>query len=103
MVLICCRKTTHNLVDILAVSVYNQHMNTQKLNDTLQWTGAVAIIAMHILNAVGPEAYPYNIIAAFVGTVAFLAWTVRVRNLPQFTVNVIALAIGFVGLYKAFG
>ena len=78
-------------------------MNTQKLNDTLQWTGAVAIIAMHILNAMGPEAYPYNIIAAFVGTVAFLAWTVRVRNLPQFTVNVIALAIGFVGLWKAFG
>ena len=87
----------------MAVSVYNVHMNTQKLNDILQWTGAVAIIAMHILNAVGPEAYPYNIIAAFVGTVAFLAWTVRVRNLPQFTVNVIALAIGFVGLYKAFG
>jgi hypothetical protein len=63
----------------------------------------VAIIAMHVLNALGPEAYPYNIIAAFVGTVAFLAWTVRVRNLPQFTVNVIALAIGFVGLYRAFG
>jgi hypothetical protein len=78
-------------------------MNTQKLNDTLQWAGAVAIIAMHILNAMGPEAYPYNIIAAAVGTVAFLAWTVRVRNLPQFTVNVIALAIGFVGLWKAFG
>jgi hypothetical protein len=103
MVLICCRKTTVNLVDILAVSVYNVHMNTQKLNDTLQWTGAVAIIAMHILNAAGPEYYPWNIIAAAIGTVAFLAWTIRVRNLPQFTVNVIALAIGFVGLLKAFG
>jgi hypothetical protein len=79
-------------------------MITQRtIDDTLQWTGAVAIIAMHVLNAMGPEAYPYNIIAAFVGTVAFLAWTVRVRNLPQFTVNVIALAIGLVGLYKAFG
>jgi hypothetical protein len=33
----------------------------------------------------------------------FLAWTIRVRNAPQFTVNVVALAIGFVGLYKAFG
>jgi len=73
------------------------------IDETLQWTGAVAIIAMHVLNAMGPEAYTYNIIAAFVGTVAFLAWTVRVRNLPQFTVNVIALAIGLVGLYKAFG
>ena len=63
----------------------------------------MAIIAMHILNAVGPSAYPYNIVAAFVGTVLFLAWTVRVRNAPQFTVNVVALAIGFVGLYNAFG
>ena len=94
-------KLLFNLVDILSVSVYNKHM--MKTNDILQWTGAVAIIAMHVLNALGPEAYPYNIIAAFIGTVAFLSWTIRVRNLPQFTVNVIALAIGFVGLYKAFG
>jgi hypothetical protein len=78
-------------------------MKKLNVNDTLQWTGAVAIIAMHVLNAMGPEAYPWNIVAAFIGTVAFLAWTVRVRNLPQFTVNVVALAIGFVGLYKAFG
>ena len=73
------------------------------LNNALQWAGAVAIIAMHVLNAMGPSAYPWNIIAAFVGTVLFLIWTVRVRNAPQFTVNVVALAIGFVGLYKAFG
>ena len=76
-------------------------MNTQKLNDTLQWTGAAAIILMHVLNAMGPEYYPYNIYAAFVGTVLFLAWTVRVRNAPQFTVNVIALGIGLVGIWKA--
>jgi uncharacterized membrane protein YjjB (DUF3815 family) len=73
------------------------------LNSILQWSGAVAIIAMHILNAIGPSAYPWNIVAAFLGTVLFLAWTVRVRNAPQFTVNVVALAIGFVGLYNAFG
>jgi len=73
------------------------------LNSILQWSGAVAIIAMHVLNAMGPSAYPYNIVAAFLGTVLFLAWTIRVKNLPQFTVNVVALAIGFVGLYNAFG
>lgn len=73
------------------------------LNSILQWSGAVAIIAMHVLNAMGPGAYPYNIVAAFLGTVLFLAWTIRVRNLPQFTVNVVALSIGFVGLYNAFG
>jgi uncharacterized membrane protein YjjB (DUF3815 family) len=73
------------------------------INSILQWSGAVAIIAMHILNAMGPSAYPWNIVAAFLGTVLFLTWTVRVRNAPQFTVNVVALAIGFVGLYNAFG
>ena len=78
-------------------------MTQTQIDSTLQWTGAAAIIAMHVLNAAGPEAYRYNIIAAFVGTLAFLAWTIRVRNLPQFTVNVVALLIGFVGLYKAFG
>ena len=89
------------MVDSLDKACYNTHM--MKTNDILQWTGAAAIIAMHVLNAMGPEAYPWNIIAAAIGTVLFLAWTIRVRNLPQFTVNVVALAIGFVGLYKAFG
>lgn len=78
-------------------------MTYTQIDSTLQWTGAAAIIAMHVLNAVGPAAYPWNIVAAFIGTVAFLAWTIRVRNAPQFTVNVVALLIGFVGLYNAFG
>jgi hypothetical protein len=86
-------------VDILVYSVYNKHMN--KTNDILQWLGAVAIILMHVLNALGPDYYPYNIYAAFLGTLLFLAWTVRVRNAPQFTVNVIALGIGLAGIWKA--
>jgi hypothetical protein len=76
-------------------------MKTNIINDTLQWLGAAAIIAMHVLNAGGPDYYPWNIYAAFVGTVMFLAWTVRVRNAPQFTVNVIALVIGFAGIWRA--
>jgi hypothetical protein len=72
-------------------------------NDMLQWTGAVAIIAGHVLNSIGPSMYPYNIVVFAVGTVAFLAWALRVRNTPQAVVNVVALAIGLVGLYKAFG
>ena len=73
-----------------------------KVNEALQWVGALFIIAGHSLNAIGPSAYPYNIIAFFVGTVAFMTWTIRVRNKPQFVVNVVALTLGAVGLYKAF-
>ena len=72
-----------------------------RTNDILQWAGAVAIILMHVLNAMGPDYYPWNIYAAFVGTLLFLTWTVRVRNAPQFTVNVIALGIGLAGIWKA--
>ena len=78
-------------------------MSYKHIDDTLQWTGAAAIIAGHILNAVGPSMYPYNIAVFAVGTVAFLAWAVRVRNMPQAVVNVVALAIGLVGLYNAVG
>lgn len=74
----------------------------QKTNEILQWIGAVFIIAGHSLNAVGPEAYPYNIIAFFIGTVFFLIWCLRVSNRPQLLVNVVALSIGATGLFRAF-
>jgi hypothetical protein len=74
-----------------------------EINEVLQWTGAVFIIAGHSLNAVGPAAYPYNILAFFVGTVLFMAWSIRVANKPQLLVNIVALAIGLTGLVKAFG
>jgi len=89
------------LVDSLDKACYNTHMN--KTNELLQWTGAVAIVLGHILNAVGPAAYPYNIIVFAVGTVLFLTWAFRVKNRPQLMVNVISLTIGLVGLFKAFG
>ena len=74
-----------------------------EINEILQWTGAVFIIAGHSLNAVGPAAYPYNILAFFVGTILFMAWSIRVANKPQLLVNIVALAIGLTGLAKAFG
>jgi hypothetical protein len=72
-------------------------------NEILQWAGAVFIVAGHSLNAMGPEAYPYNILTFFIGTILFLAWTIRVANKPQMFVNLVSVAIGFSGLVKAFG
>ena len=70
-------------------------------NDVIQWTGAIAIIAGHSLNAVGPAAYPFNIYAFAVGTLAFLTWSIRVKNTPQLAVNLVALALGIMGIYRA--
>jgi hypothetical protein len=78
-------------------------MSYRHVDEVLQWVGAVLIVAGHALNAIGPEVYPYNIAVFALGTVMFLAWAYRVGNKPQMAVNVISIAIGLVGLYKAIG
>jgi hypothetical protein len=74
-----------------------------ELNEILQWAGAVLIIAGHSLNAVGPAAYPYNIITFLLGTVMFFLWAWRAGNKPQITVNLVSIAIGISGMIRAFG
>ena len=71
------------------------------LDDGLQWIGAVGVIAGHGLNAVGPAAYPWNVVAFFIGTTFFMAWSVRARNRPQTLVNIVAISIGLTGLMRA--
>ena len=70
-------------------------------NEQIQWIGAVAIIAGHSLNAIGPASYPYNIYAFAVGTVMFLIWSFRVGNRPQLAVNLVAFGLGCAGIYNA--
>jgi len=72
-----------------------------RLNDMLQWVGAVFIIAGHVLNAMAVDGW--NILAFTLGTVAFMAWAIRVANKPQTLVNVVAISTCFVGLWRAFG
>jgi hypothetical protein len=74
-----------------------------KTNEIIQWAGAVAIVAGHVLNAIGPAVYPYNIAVFALGTVLFMSWAIRVKNSPQLMVNLVSLLIGLVGLYKALG
>jgi len=72
-----------------------------RLNDMLQWLGAVFIIAGHVLNAMGADGY--NILAFTLGTVAFMAWAIRVANKPQTLVNVVAMSVCAVGLFRVYG
>lgn len=73
-----------------------------KINEALQWTGALFIIIGHICNAIGPVLYPYNIVAFTLGTVFFLSWTLRVKNKPQMIVNVVAITTCGMGLANAY-
>ncbi len=76
-----------------------------RLNELLQWTGAFFIGAGHVLNTLGSAYHRdfWNIAAFAVGTILFLAWTIRVANKPQMAVNVVALATMAVGLFRAWG
>jgi len=90
------------LVDQIFDFGYNTCMKLDT-NEILQWAGALFIVAGHSLNAVGPAAYPYNILTFFIGTILFLIWTIRVANKPQMFVNLVSVLIGLSGLVKAFG
>ncbi len=80
-------------------------MRAWKLNEVLQWAGALFIIAGHLLNTAGTEVHgdKWNILAFTLGTICFMAWAVRVANKPQLMVNVVAITTCLVGLYKAWG
>ena len=71
-------------------------------DDILQWVGAPLVVGGHVLNAIGPKVYPWNIVVFVFGIVCFLAWSIRTRNRPQTLVNFISLSIGLTGIIRAF-
>lgn len=73
------------------------------LNDVLQWAGTACLLTMYVLMSFYKELHPWNIVAGVLGGMLYLAWTLRVRNTPQLIVNLVAIAIGLAGLYKAWG
>ena len=80
-------------------------ISTNKTNEVLQWAGAILIVTGHGLNSLGSEYHKdfWNIASFTVGTALFLAWSLRVANKPQTTVNMISITIMLAGLYKVFG
>jgi hypothetical protein len=78
-------------------------MTIQQIDNLLQWTGTVCLLAMYVLMSFFPHLHPWNIVAGVLGGACYLAWTVRVANKPQMLVNGVAIAIGLAGLYKAWG
>lgn len=77
-------------------------MTYERTTENIQWIGAGAVIVGHVLNAVGPAAYPWNVVAFSVGTLAFFSWAYRVKNHAQILVNIVAVVTCGIGLIKAF-
>lgn len=59
----------------------------------LQWTGTALILAGQILTSVGPETWPWNLFAMFMGSALFLVWAVRVKINSLIVVNAASIVV----------
>jgi hypothetical protein len=74
-----------------------------KLDEMLQWAGTVCFMVMYTTMSFFKEEHLLQLAAGCLGGALFLVWSIRVANKQQTIVNVVSLAIGIVGLYKAVG
>jgi hypothetical protein len=73
------------------------------LNNTLQWLGTVALIAMYVVMSYFPELHPLNIALGLAGGAFYLAWSTRLQNRPQQLVNLAGILVCIGGLIRHFG
>jgi hypothetical protein len=72
-----------------------------KLNDALQWLGTLFILAMYVLMNFFRE-LQLDALAGLLGGMCYLAWTIRVANRPQMIVNVVAITVCALGLWRMY-
>jgi hypothetical protein len=84
----------------LARPQYNTHM---KANDVIQWTGTLFVLSMYVVMNLFPHLTPWNLIFGLAGAIAYFTWTLRVKNYPQMLINVVAITLCVLGLFKHFG
>ena len=73
-----------------------------RTNEVLQWIGTCFILLMYVLMNFFRE-LQLDALAGLLGGLCYLAWTIRVANKPQMLVNVVAISVCAVGLYKVYG
>jgi hypothetical protein len=74
-----------------------------KANEIIQWVGTGFVLAMYALMNLFPELTPWNLIMGLGGSICYFVWTVRVANKPQMVINVVAITLCVLGLFKHFG
>jgi len=70
-----------------------------KFNDLLQWVGTACILAMYVLMNFFRE-FQLDPLFGLLGGICYLAWSYRVANKPQMIVNVVAISVCLVGLFR---
>jgi len=73
-----------------------------RLNEVLQWSGTVCILAMYVLMNFFRE-LGLDPMFGLLGGLCYAAWAYRVANKPQMIVNVVAITVCALGLFKVIG
>ena len=76
-------------------------MTRTEIDNILQWTGTFFILAMYVLMNFFRD-LQLDALAGLLGGLCYLAWTIRVANKPQMMVNVVAITVCAVGLFKMY-
>jgi hypothetical protein len=74
-----------------------------KANELIQWTGTAFVLSMYAVMNLAPERTVYIQLFGLLGALSFFVWTLRVKNRPQMLINVVAIALCVLGLFKHFG
>ena len=70
-----------------------------KLDEVLQWAGTACILAMYVLMNFFRE-LGLDPLFGLLGGLCYAAWAYRVANKPQMIVNVVAMTVCTLGLFK---
>ena len=73
-----------------------------RLNEVLQWSGTVCILAMYVLMNFFRE-LGLDPMFGLLGGLCYAVWAYRVANRPQMIVNVVAITVCALGLFKVIG
>ena len=76
-------------------------MNKEKVNDIIQWLGTFFILSMYVLMNFFRD-LGLDPVCGLLGGLCYATWAYRVANKPQMLVNVVAISVCVIGLYKSF-
>ena len=76
-------------------------MTKENTNNIIQWVGTFFILAMYVLMNFFRD-LGLDPLCGLLGGLCYALWAYRVANKPQMLVNVVAITVCVIGLFKAF-
>jgi len=74
-----------------------------KLNEVLQWAGTAFILAMYVVSNFFKGEDDLRNSLALLGGLCYATWAYRVANKPQMLVNIVAITLCVLGLFRVLG